>query len=165
MNRFLTFFCLSLSACASDPGNTHRVVIDYRKAFPDLIQEAAATQNFEVTLGDLSRVPQRAEASAEIEVILVDLGRKATVDEAISELRSRQLRPANLAELFALASKMKDFPASDLKVVELGTVWESHNGQKVVAYFSIGEGYRYITSIEADRTFNERWAFAAVRKQ
>jgi hypothetical protein len=164
MYRIFLWVFLLLSSCASGGDTTHRVFADYRKSLSDLAQEVSVNQSFEVTLGDLSLVSQKAESSAEVEVLLIILGRKLSFNEAIADLRSKKLRPANLTEFFALAVKMSTFPASDLMVVELGTLLEAPNGQKSVATLSIRDGYRYITTLSVDRTFHERTIFAAVRK-
>ncbi len=164
MNRMSLLLFFLLTSCVSGGDTSHRVVVDYRKSLSDLAQEATTSQNFEVTLGDLSKVSQKAESSVEVEILLVLLGRKLSLSEAMAELKSKQLRPVNLTEFFALASKMSTFPASDFTVVGLGILLDAPNGQKSVATFSIREGYRYITTMDATRTFNERTIYAAVRK-
>jgi len=164
MNRLVSILFLALSSCATGGNTSHRVVADYQKSFADLAQEVTVGQSFEVTLGDLSRVSHKAEASAEVEILLVILDRKLSFDEAMADLRSKQMRPINLTELFALAAKMSEFPTSGFMVVELGTLWDAPNGQKTVATLSIGDGYRYITAMDATRAINERCIIAAVRK-
>lgn len=105
-------------------GTAFSLTVDYSKSLDRLVRVGGYDyacpeineDNFPVDLSN-------GRVEVEIDAVLMHLDRSVTGDEAMEELRRRNLRPATMFELLAFGVEYPDQPHQH-SIVELGSTWE-----------------------------------------
>ena len=143
------------------PANSYRVTVNY-----DLPVETAVTNGkynrFDKDITS-EHFPTKCSGITSLDIEIIPFNRVITSADAIAELDTMGLRPAELHELLALGEQYPDLQR-EFPVVALGSVWCDLYGFRLVAVLFGGGGLRSLGLYWFEVGWGAGCRFAAVRK-
>ena len=118
-------------------GNAYPLTVDYSKTFEQMI----AAGSYDWVSSDITseHFPVKGTGEIELEGQLIHYGRNMSSEAVLADLDQRGLRPATMAELLAFGAKYPELQRQ-FPIVELGSVWQSPDGDRDVG--CLGRGGR-----------------------
>lgn len=108
--------------------------------------------------------PPRRKGKRRAVIELIRFKRFTTSTHVCAEFRRRDLQPAELRELFALAKKLHELGKRKISVAGLGSAWRDKKRDIRVPFFVFLDSKRYADLGWRRSGWDKGWQFAGVRR-